>query len=286
MTALLNNLRRAFAPAALCAALLLLAGSLALPHLLRQLGVVLAKKAVPLRAELDFLAPRFGAYELAGPEAMSPDVEKGIGTPHYISWLFHDRTPNGGSPDAGLRLHVAYYTGTADTVPHVPELCYVASGVTAVSSSDVRLPLEAATITASGADGLLTATTADGTSVHLPARTVPATQFLFKPRGAAAPVAVYYFFIVNGKLYGSKTGVRLQSFDVRDRYSYYCKVEVMAGALARDPRSNAWTFVGADPDTDRARTTVSRFLTAALPELMLLLPDWPAVQAGRYPSPP
>lgn len=256
--------KRVFTPAALTAALLLLVGSLLLPAALRQLGVVLRKQAVPLRAEFDTLTDRFGDFELLAPEALLPDVEKGIGTPHFISWLYRDRTREVTAPDAAVRLHIAYYTGRADTVPHVPELCYVASGVQAVSSAELRLAL---------------APTAGG------ATTVPLTQFVFRPRQGSESMSVFYFFIANGRFFGTKTGVRLQAFDVRDRYAYYCKVEVMPGAARRAPETGKWQFAAGISDSEQARAAVQRFLTAALPEIQRCLPDWTEVRAGRYPPP-
>jgi hypothetical protein len=270
---------------ALLAAVLLLAGAFGLETVKAQLGVVLRKQPIPLRRELELLNDRFRGYELTSAETMSRDIESSLGTPHYISWVFHDTRLPPDTEGAAVRLHVAYYTGTADTIPHVPELCYVASGVEAVDSRQIEVELEPAGLE-QGADGETTVRTAGGQRVHLPAREVPMHLFTFRPRGGPQTASVFYFFLANGRLFGSKRGVRLSAINIRDRYAYYCKIELMPGYLRPHPETGKPVFAGGMNDPQAAIETVRQFLGAALPEILLCLPDWHEVRQGVYPASP
>lgn len=267
------------------AAALLLAGILGLETVKAQLGVVLRKKPIPLRRELELLSDRFGAYAMVSAETMSREVESSLGTPHYISWVFQDTRLAPGVEGSAVRLHVAYYTGTADTIPHVPELCYVASGVEAVDSRQIEVELDAAGLR-TGADGEPEATTGSGRTVRLPSRRIPMHLFTFRPRGGDDSASVFYFFLANGRLFGSKRGVRLSAINIRDRYAYYCKIELMPGVLRTHPETGKPVFSGGMNDPAQAIETVRRFLGDALPEILACLPDWHEVREGRYPPAP
>jgi len=79
---------------------------------------------------------------------------------------------------------------------------------------------------------------------------------------------VLYFFAANGKYMHTPELVRLNGFDPRDRYAYFCKIEVGVPGVA---------------DPDEASRVAEAFLTRMLPEIMACLPDWREVKAGRYP---
>lgn len=268
------------------AALLLLLGVVSLQTVKERLGLVLQKSPVPLRLELEQMAPRFGAYEMVASETLSKEIEHSLGTPYNLNWVFRDSRLAADQPGAGIRLHVAYYTGTVDTVPHVPELCYVASGVTAVESGQIEVPLAGLNPTlVKGGDGSLTAQAGDGQLVHLPSDTVPVHIFSFRPRAEAPAQSVFYFFMANGRWFGSKEGVRLSAINIRDRYAYYCKIEVMPGTLVSHPQTGRWVFAGGMANREDAIRALSRFLATGLPEVFRCLPDWTEVRAGRYPPP-
>lgn len=77
-----------------------------------------------------------------------------------------------------------------------------------------------------------------------------------------------YFFAANGRFLATPDHVRLQGFDLADRYSYYCKIEVGVH-LVKDP--------------EQAVELAGRFLSELLPEIMTCLPDWVDVLEGRWP---
>ena len=104
-------------------------------------------------------------------------------------------------------------------------------------------------------------------NVAIPAVDFDATRFTFGLRGNRQ-ANVFYFFAANGRFLATPDMVRLQGFDPRDRYSYYCKIEV--GTLDVE-----------DPEAALLRS--ESFLSAALPEIMACLPDWDDVTHGRWP---
>jgi hypothetical protein len=161
-------------------------------------------------------------------------------------------------PAAVVRLAVTYYTGLVDTVPHVPERCYVADGF------EPAVPPE----TRAAALG----TTADGRP-----RIVEYRHLHFQDRTGAGRVdrRVAYLFHVNGEYVSSPAGVRTRLANLLQRHGYFAKVEVMTTTHNR-PDGSA---VGG-PGADAGRASVTAFedlLAAALPEVERCLPDWDAV---------
>ena len=242
---------------------------LGMMYVVRATKAVLLKQPVPLRQQLYALPARIGVWEQVGQaEQMSPEVLETLGTNTYLSRQYEDTSL---PPDASgrlVKLHVAYYTGTPDTVPHVPERCFVAGGMQAVSDSTASLtltgPKYAATDTGWRAESLL----ARG-NVRLPDRHIRATVFTFcLPNDPDRQSNVVYFFSANGRFYRTPEQVRLKGFDPTDRYSYYCKIEVMLPNVA-------------DPTVAGERASV--FLSQVMPEIMACLPDWFDVEAGDWP---
>jgi hypothetical protein len=75
-----------------------------------------------------------------------------------------------------------------------------------------------------------------------------------------------YFFIANGRWKPSPTGVKMAAFTGGDRYSYYCKVQIIAeGDSGYD---QAAFFADLEP-----------FLSNVLPEVMRSIADWTEVTA-------
>jgi hypothetical protein len=137
-------------------------------------------------------------------------------------------------PDAVLSLGLTYYTGSADTVAHIPERCYLADGYQLEEQGSPVWPI-------------------DG-------RAVDARFLTFdnRDRQNAPKCHVAYFFHVNGAYEGSSLAVRRTLQNLFARYGYYAKVEVRADAVSRP----------------NAETVIRDFLTAALPHVEASLPDW------------
>ena len=74
-----------------------------------------------------------------------------------------------------------------------------------------------------------------------------------------------YFFVANGKFLAGPNDVRLKGFDLRDKHSYYCKVQVTVGVQ----------------DQELAAERIESLLTELMPEINGL----PAGLERRYRGP-
>lgn len=236
--------------------------------------IVMFKKEVPVRKELDLMEHPSGRWKfLRQDPPLGKDILEELGTTIYLNRTYED-TQWVGSPLGRIAdLHVAYYTGTADTVPHVPQQCFKASGLEQVAGGGTVLELRG--------DGYQPDPTVEGGYVHpvkptgfgdqvrLPLVDVPATFFTFSnPQRDNQLVNVAYFFVANGKYLASPHAVRTNGFDIRDKYSYYCKVQVTVHVQ----------------DKDEAVERISSLLSEVMPEIMSCLPDWVDVTEGRWPA--
>ena len=204
---------------------------------------------------------------------LDKDRQAELGTDDYITRTYRDTRLPEDDPGAYASVHIAYYTGMIDTVPHVPDRCWVAGGMLPGPSEVVTIPLDRGDAT-HDADGVrlparLAATGEGPGFARLPALEVPATRFTaFVPQRPDEPLTASYFFAANGGFYATPNMVRVQGFNLRDRYSYYCKVEVMFPGLR---------------DAQRAEDRTADLLSHLLPEIMAALPDWTQVRAGAWP---
>lgn len=231
--------------------------------------VVLFKERIDLRMPLYSIPLRVGTWEGEELEPLPEEQVQTLGTREYIRRVYRDVTRMPGQAGSQILLHVAYYTGTPDTVPHVPERCFVAGGLRSVGSPvPVKVELT----------GWMYQRRAEGSGyiarrvrapfeVILPTLEIPATLFAFHPPEQPQAVSsVVYFFAANGKFLPNPDVVRLHAFDPRDRYSYYCKVEVL---------------IYNEGEVEAARRRASEFLSELMPEIMACLPDWEAVRQGE-----
>ena len=265
---------------------LLLGSTLGMQAVVAWQGAVLLKEEVPLRHPLTLLPLDKAGWTFVRDDVLSPDVVEVLGTEHYLSRLYKDTSVPDGQPGQVVRVHIAYYTGMVDTVPHVPDRCFVAGGMVGQGVSGVNLAVDAPgqepnpdgpglVVPALLDNPLVTDTGARavapiGTLAVIPETLIDATRFTFLPNAAGDPQHVIYFFAANGKYLSSPNAVRMQGFDITDRHSYYCKIEVM---------------VVGETDPERATERTEAFLDVFLPEIMAALPDWSDVRAGRWPRP-
>lgn len=232
------------------------------------LGLFFSKEQLPLRMPLYRMASRFGHYELENEDPkLTPEIEAVLGARAYITREYYDTRKEKGTPGSLIRLHVAYFTGTPDPVIHVPDVCYIAAG-----AQGLKKEIETVTLASpnfqSGPDGQIIATTTDGSEVTLPSLKISMLAFDFVQGEMAAPSTVTYFFAANGKFMGNTGNVRKLVINITDRYAYWAKIEVLP--LGVQNREEALSIVG-------------DFLSAGLPEVMLCMPDWSEVKAGKYP---
>ncbi len=254
------------------AAAVLLVGWIGQNRLIAATGWVLAKEPLPLRHPLPEVARRTGVWQLETIEPLlSEAIVQALGTEKYTSVRFEDLTWKDGTPGRVLRLHLAYYSGTVDTVAHVPDRCIIAGGASSAGAGPITLQLDPQGYTPdptpNSQDYLATAY--GGESVRVPGLTISASLFSYTPPDANNQQQnVFYFFVANGSYRDSPASLRLAGFDPRDTYSYYCKVEVHVPGVS-------------DPTLAKARAEA--FLSQMLPEILRCLPDWTEVEEGTYP---
>jgi len=263
----------------------MLVAVLGLNGVVRATETVLFKDKIPLRHRLTSI-PRVvgsadsdsGRWEMLNKDIrLSKDAEHTLGTHQYISRTYARAKGYGDQPDAFVHLHVAYYTGTIGTVPHVAERCATAGGALPVGSGVSTQVIQVSGPQYGARDDDRTQPikvrgqlTPDGT--HIPQTQITVTRFQYtKTPPGVTPLTtnVFYFFAVNGRFMKDPDRVRASGWNPLDRYSYHCKIEVNVPQLADK----------VDP-ADRA----AAFLSVMLPEIMACLPDWVEVKQGLYPN--
>ncbi len=242
-------------PFVVCAVVLAAAAVFAGP-VAKRMKVVLRKEPVPLRkplSQLDKLA--LGEFEFDSPTILDPAVLGPLGTEEYISWLFQDTSiKESRHPLRYVSCFVTYYTGRPDLVPHIPQVCYLGQGYTAVT------------------EGQIDASVLDPNGVPLE---VPLQAVTFQKSDVfnRAKPTVAYTFHCNGRFLGSRTDVRTRLANPFDRGAYFCKIEVSFGT----PRSSP-----PNPTRQEAIAAAEKFFNRLLPVLLRdHLPDWEAVQKGE-----
>ena len=71
----------------------------------------------------------------------------------------------------------------------------------------------------------------------------------------------------------------MQLLDLRHKYSYYCKIELLPGTIRYRPdQGGKAEFTGGLPDAKLSLQAVTDFISAALPELLRCLPDGEAIR--------
>lgn len=215
-------------------------------------------------------------FEVEGTEAvLSAEVVEELGTQNYLSRWYVEKPPEEGAPDGARRrrfeLHLAYYTGKVDTVPHVPERCYVGGGMDIVQGSRiVGVPLEMdlfpldQDVDREVHGPVRQGRTLSHTYTRLPVGLDDLRMNITGYRDQSGR-AIYagYFFIANGSVMPTAEDVRSFAFNLKDSYAYYAKVQFMS------------------PDVSSAEELAALaggFLDEMLPEIALRTPDWVAVQ--------
>lgn len=241
---------------------------------------VLVKLPLPLREPLYRIGSELGSWKLLrdDPPLPAEQVEV-LGTELYLSRWYADRSLPEDAPGAVVRLHVAYYTGTPDTVPHVPDRCFVGGGMQRLDAGDTTLALQGSRYyEIDDLDGRRRWVSDQRFKrqppepyIRLPQMSIPARIFTYAhPAAPDRPQNVIYFFVANGKYLAGPNEVRLEAFNPRDRYAYYCKVEVQLPNIS---------------DSRFAAQRAGEFLSAAMPDILACLPDWIQANRSDHPDP-
>lgn len=263
-------------PGVIVAAAILLLAALGFGAASSRYRLMLTKEAVqpPEGRQLMALPRETESWKAVGNDRReTADVEKVLGTTNYVTRVYVRKDTMGNPRPMVIDFHAAYYTGMIDTVPHVPDRCFVGGGLQLGNVvgdlplalddtswqpvSDVPEELSGKVYSArlsnrySERPGQRVTLPKDPRSIRL--RTM---QFLDHEQ---KPFYAGYFFIANGGHVSRSEGVRLLAFDLRTRYAFYAKVQVTSNTVASG---------------EELAEQASSLLGELLPEVMLCLPDW------------
>ena len=169
------------------------------------------KEEIPLRKGLGELdRSKLGSYNVIEERKFPKEIEEELGTKEYINWVLEDTSVDSKDPARYLRLHVSYYTGNPDKVPHIPEICFAVSGalVRNRQNTEIRVPNCGQ----------------EQQDDKIPIRVMdiwfPQSQ-VSQGKGI-----VGYFFAVNGEYRCTNIEVRFKLNNWWERYAYFSKVEI------------------------------------------------------------
>lgn len=268
------------APVALVAlVVVLMAGGIGFRLAAGMLSVYLSKEPVELRAHFDTIPRRLGDWTAEGDSRkFDAAMEEELGTDLYLDRTYANPA-NPAMPE--LMLHIAYYTGMIDAVPHVPDRCLVAGGLDA-EARPVNLPLAIDTAAwprsetlVNRASGLpypvlerLDPVTRRRVPVLMPIGDLQLRSSEFRStRSPGVAIRAGYFFIANGRVAVTPEQVKSLAFQPSEKHAYYCKVQVLAQGT--DLTEAAFVEAAAD------------LIESLLPELMNCLPDWAEIERGE-----
>jgi hypothetical protein len=262
-------------------AIVLTIGALTLNTSTQWLKLHFKKQSAPLRVrgladQTEGIPSQLGAWmQVTTDQPIDPEMEAALKTREYINRVYVNtaaignadadllrsesdidrekhlgRLRNTSPPQAFMTVMITFNTGLVDTVTHIPENCFVASGYQP-SSWEVKH----ATC---------------GTLANGSPRNVDYRFITFEDQTGQGQLGVHvgYLFQVDGEYESSPYGVRTRLQNLFERYGYYAKVEMMVTEPQRDsPQSST--------DSDAATVdAMNNLLTALLPELERCLPDW------------
>jgi hypothetical protein len=230
---------------------------------------------------------RIGADQVMGKE-----IEEVLGTTNYVSRFYREKNGPAGLPPRILQLHLAYYTGMIDTVPHVPDRCMVGAGMDRKGEIvEVPIPFDTARWTLDDhvpdhVKGKIfrarTSNNLDEGNQFVNYTDLQSVPFRLPRDPAAIKLRAMkfatpdgqnqrwagYFFIANGGAVSRAEEVRLLAFDLRSTYAYYLKVEFQSEQVT---------------SAEELATMAGKFLDENFAEIMRCLPDWVEVEEGTYP---
>lgn len=274
---------------AFIAAIVVLAGgAVGLRAAATALDVYLRKLPVEMREHFDNIPRTLGSWvAFHESEKLSPEMIEELGTNLYFDRYYaKDRGSSARTTVAStdgaisLNVHLTYYTGLIDAVPHVPDRCLVAAGFNA-KTHPVNVPI---TLDRSGWFEDPDRRRRDGSPVWyqvVPNRITSRPERIRMPDGEfalrttqftsdAEGVSIFagYFFVANDEVTPNPEGVKRLAFRLDQKYAYYCKVQFTA---IGDASLTEAAFVDASAD----------LLAELLPHLMRCLPDWSRYETAR-----
>jgi Protein of unknown function (DUF3485) len=268
-------LERSVIKAFVAALAILVAGAIGFRMLVNELNIHLLKERVDLRRPLDTIPARIGRWERVGTDSVFSDtlIEE-LGTRSYLDRMY---AIDGDPAKGAVHVHVAYYTGTIDAVPHIPERCWAVGGLEPLPNSAKSIALDidrsawrkpsretgSAYMVASVKDPV----TADIEEVTMPVGEIDLSAVEFQdPKNPQRRQVGAYFFLANGATARTSYDVRARAFNLKDRYAYYCKVQFTKSGFMKDAEESL---------LEPFRRDATELMNGLVPHLMRCLPDWP-----------
>jgi len=188
---------------------------------MKKLGIILDKRALPLKKSLEFLDEKgLAPYQVVSKKKIEDrDIVKKLGTEDYIQWVLEDTEQAADSSVKRCLLFITYYQ-LPDRVPHVPEECWTGDGYQRLTRENVTFEVK------------------DGAGFEVK---VPGKYLVFSPIGAnvwqsSVRIPNLYFFRVNGQYAGSREEARIAlNKNLFGKYSYFCKVEFVFNKSSISP---------------------------------------------------
>jgi len=278
----LSDIIRALPPrsglAFVLAVIVLATGTVGLRAAVATLNLYMTKLPVPMRQHFDNIPQVVGNWTaITDTPRLPPELIEELGTDLYFDRVYANESLG---RDAVVNVHLTYYTGMIDAVPHVPDRCMVSGGMR-IRSLPHNVPLQVDTSAWESdtqrlkPDGepyqflrLRHAITGRPEVVRMPEGdfSLRVTEFAEDARPDMR-VFAGYFFIANNRMTPSPEGVRRLAFRLDQKYAYYCKIQFTSSGDARFSE-------------ERFLALASDLLASLLPELMRSLPDWSDIESA------
>jgi hypothetical protein len=244
-----------------------------------------AKQPVPLRRQLTSIPKQLGPWRYIGQDiTLTAELEESLGTSFYLDRVY-EREGADGETEA-VSVHIPYYTGLIDAVPHVADRCLQAGGWVIESLPvNLDLPVDQSSwrpdpqrVNLYTGEPYRVVTFPDRVTGRMHTVRMPINDFKLRTtefRHADDPsIRIYagYLFIANGQTTPSPERVRAFAFNLKTKYAYYAKIQFTMYAPEQ---------LSAEEFTE----VVAELATELLPELMRCLPDWSEIESEPEPEP-
>ena len=245
------------------------------------LNLYLRKEPVALQQSLDTIPTKLGRWKRVGLDSrLGEAMVESLGTRFYLDRQY---AIDGNPANGVMTLHIAYYTGMIDAVPHVPERCWGAAGLNMVNQpAAILLPIDQSKWDlVSGPKNVSTGViyptakvidlvTRREEVVYMPIGETEMSVTVFQDeQNSRSRLVGGYLFIANARFTSSPNVVKTYAFDLSSRSSYYCKVQCSMFVNESEQPVDKWSELTAD------------LLSELLPSLMRRLPDWTLIEASQ-----
>ncbi|MHC4652480.1 MAG: exosortase-associated EpsI family protein [Planctomycetota bacterium] len=266
-------------PALVVTAVTLVACGVGFRFAARAAEAYFAKQPVELRRQLTSIPRQLGPWRHTGQDVtLTAELEESLGTSFYLDRVYERE--GSGRDAAEVMVHIPYYTGLIDAVPHVADRCLQAGGwVPANLPDNLDLPIDQSSwrpdpqrVNLDTGKPYPVVTFQDSWTGEKYTVRMPINEFKLRTtefRDANNPdIRIYagYLFIANGQTTPNPEGVRMFAFNLKTKYAYYAKIQ--------------FTMYAPEQMTgEEFAEVVADLATELLPELMLCLPDWSEIEA-------